>query len=269
MKTIFITGASSGIGKEIAKLFQQNGWNVIATMRKPELETELGKLDRVKLVSVDVTNVGSIRQAISQGIASFGGIDVLVNNAGYYILGPLESASHEQIRQQIDTNLIGLIDVTKEMVPYFRKQRSGCIINLSSIAGVVAIPLQSLYHAAKWGVEGFSESLQYELRPYNIRVKLIEPGTIKTDFLGRSMTKLENNEKEYQSYVDIVTNNIFKSLEKGSAPKEVAQTIWKAATDNKFKLRYPTGYLKELTYIRSILPKKTFFALMRNIMEKQ
>ena len=102
----------------------------------------------------------------------------------------IEAATHEQIKRQIDTNLLGLIEVTKEIIPHFRKQKSGTIVNLSSIAGVVSIPLQTLYHATKWGVEGFSESLQYELRPFNIRVKIIEPGVINTNFLGRSMTQL-------------------------------------------------------------------------------
>lgn len=269
MKTVFITGASSGIGKETAKLFQVMGWNVIATMRNPSAEEELVKLKNVKVLQCDVTNQDSIKTAISEGINTFKSIDALVNNAGYYILGPFETATHEQIKQQIDTNLLGLIEVTKEIIPYFRKQKSGTIINLSSIAGVISIPLQSLYHATKWGVEGFSESLQYELRPFNIRVKIIEPGVIKTDFYGRSMTLVQGNAlTDYEPYTQKVINNILKNGEKGSTPDEVAKTIYKAATDNKTKLRYPTGNSKEMVSLRAMLPQKIFHSLVRSTMEK-
>jgi len=269
MGTVLITGASSGIGRETAKLFRQMGWNVIATMRTPEVEEELSKFENVKLLQCDVTDQDSIKAAVKEGIDCFGKIDVLVNNAGYYLLGSLESASHDQIKRQIDTNLLGLIDVTKEVIPHFRKQKSGTIINLSSIAGVVSIPLQSLYHATKWGVEGFSESLQYELRPLNIRVKLIEPGVINTNFLGRSMTLARDETlAEYEPYSQRVLNNIFENGKKGSPPDVVAKTIYKAATDNKKKMRYPTGNFKSLITLRSVLPLKVYLALVRSIMEK-
>ncbi|MCL2819140.1 MAG: SDR family oxidoreductase, partial [Actinomycetia bacterium] len=167
-RTVFITGASSGIGRQTALLFQERGWNVIATMRDPRSEEELGQLDKVLVTRCDVTDPDSIRTAIDDGLSAFGSIDVLVNNAGYYLLGPLEAMTYEQIRRQIDTNLVGVILVTMAMVPHFRERRAGTIINLSSIAGVVSIPLQSLYHATKFGVEGFSEALRYELRPFGI-----------------------------------------------------------------------------------------------------
>ncbi|GBF34412.1 short-chain dehydrogenase [Desulfocucumis palustris] len=269
MKTVFITGASSGIGKETAKLFQERGWNVIATMRNPQAEKELVQLKNIKILQCDVTEQNSIKTAVNEGIKAFGNIDVLVNNAGYYILGPFEAATHEQIKRQIDTNLFGLIEVTKEIVPHFRKQKSGTIINVSSIAGIISIPLQTLYHATKWGVEGFSESLQYELRPFNIRVKIIEPGVIKTDFYGRSMTVMQDDEiKEYESYSQKVVKNILKNGEKGSSPDGVAKTIYKAATDNSTKLRYPTGYSKEMISIRAMLPLKVYTSLVRSAMEK-
>jgi len=269
MKTVFITGASSGIGKETAKLFSKKGWNVIATMRNPQAEKELTKLKNVKLVQCDVTNQNSIKTAIEEGIKAFNSIDVLINNAGYYILGPFEASTHEQIKRQIDTNLFGLIEVTKEMIPYFRKQKSGVIINLSSIAGIISIPLQSLYHATKWGVEGFSEALRYELRPFNIRVKIIEPGVIKTDFYGRSMTITKNDAlTEYEQYSKKVINNILKNGEKGSEPNVVAKTIYKAAADNSQKLRYPAGKSKEMIFLRKIMSYKVFASLVKRAIEK-
>jgi len=269
MSTVFITGAASGIGRETVKLFQTKGWNVIAALRNPSKEEELVQLKNVKVLQCDVTDQDSVKKAVQQGLDAFAHIDVLVNNAGYYLLGPLEMATHEQIKRQLDTNLLGLIGVTKEIVPHFRKQKYGTIINISSIAGVISIPLQSLYHATKWGVEGFSESLQYELRQFNILVKIIEPGIIKTDFYGRSMTLLQDNTAmAYEPYAEKVINNVFKSESKGSAPDRVAKTIYQAATDNKTKMRYTTGHLKEMAFLRTILPQRAFQALVRAVMEK-
>lgn len=269
MKTVFITGTSSGIGKAAANFFHLKGWNVIATMRNPAVEKELNKLENVAVLECDVTDSDSIKNAIKTGIQIFGSIDVLVNNAGYYLIGSLEAATDEQIRRQVDTNLLGVIRVTKEIIPYFRKQLSGTIINISSIAGNVTFPLQTLYHATKWGVEGFSESLQYELKQFNIKVKIIEPGVTKTDFFGRSMTVTKNdNLKVYDSYYQKVMKNLTKSVEKGSNPEEIAKTIYKAAIDNNPRLRYLTGKLNEIVYIRKLLPVRLFRAIVRFVMER-
>ena len=269
MKTVFVTGASSGIGKETAKLFQKKGWNVIATMRNPQKEEELTKLNNVKVVHCDVTDQSSIKAALQEGISAFKGIDVLVNNAGYYTVGPLETATHKQIERQIDTNLLGLIDVTKEIIPYFREQKSGTVINISSIAGVISIPLQSLYHATKWGIEGFSEALQYELNPFNIRVKIIEPGIIKTDFYGRSMTVLKDETiNAYESYSQKVIGNLLAQGNNGSDPCVVAEAIYKAALDSSKKLRYSIGKAKGLIPLRKLLPFGFFSKSIRSVIEK-
>lgn len=269
MKTVFITGASSGIGRETAKLFCNNGWNVIATMRKTEIDIEINKKKNVKILRCDVTNTESIKQAIKEGIDYFGKIDLLINNAGFYTIGVLEAATEEQIRRQLDTNLFGLINTTKEMLPYFRKQKSGMIINISSIAGRTTVPLQALYHATKWGVEGFSESLQYELRPFNIKVKIIEPGVIKTDFYGRSMTVMENNDlDDYKAYSQKVISNLITNGNNGSDPLEVAETIFKAANSKSDKMRYPVGKSKNLIALSSILPDKVFHNLVSAQMQK-
>ncbi len=269
MQTILITGASSGIGKETAKLFQAKGWNVIATMRKPQEEKELVQLEHIKVLPCDVTDRDSIKAAVSEGIKSFGRIDAVVNNAGFYTLGTLEAATHAQIERQIDTNLSGLIAVTKEIIPHFRQQKSGTIINLSSIAGMISIPLQSLYHATKWGVEGFSESLRYELRPFHIHVRIIEPGVINTDFYHRSMTVTQDNTlTAYEPYSEKVIKNILKNGEKGSDPAEVAKTIYKAAVDQSSKLRYPTGYSKGMISLRKMLPLRFYTSIIRSAMER-
>ena len=267
MKTVFITGASSGIGKETAKIFQKSGWNVIATMRNPKTENELTKLKNVSVIKCDVTDQNSINTAVAEGFAAFNGIDVLVNNAGFYSVGPLEAATHEQIKRQIDTNLLGLINVTNKVIPFFRKQKSGTIINLSSIAGIISIPLQTLYHATKWGVEGFSEALRYELQPFNVHVKIIEPGVINTDLWSRSITILKDDTlTEYEFYSQKIIGKILKNGANGSSPKGVAEIIYKAATDNSKKLRYPAGKSKELIFLRKIMPLGFFVMLIKKFM---
>ena len=269
MKTVFITGASSGIGRETAKFFQEKGWNVVATMRRPELERELIKFENVLVVQCDVTKVEIIRLAIEAAIKAFGHIDVLVNNAGYYTVGTLEEATKEQIERQLDTNLLGLIETTQLVLPYLRKNGRGVIINLSSIAGIVSIPLQALYHATKFAVEGFSESLQYELRPFNIKVKLIESGIIKTEFCGRSMTVTENTYlEEYQNYSKHVVANLVQNGNNGSSPRDVAEIIFKAATDGKNKMRYPVGKMRSIMIVRKLLPLGIYQKLVTAILEK-
>ncbi|MDR0777984.1 MAG: SDR family oxidoreductase [Methanomassiliicoccaceae archaeon] len=269
MRTVLITGSSSGIGRETAKIFQRNGWNIIATMRRPEEEKELTELDNVKVIRCDVTDTESIDAAVTGGISAFGMIDVLVNNAGYYTIGPLEAATYDQIRDQIDTNLIGTINVTKRMLPHMREQRSGTIVNVSSIAGLVSLPLQSLYHATKWGMEGFSEALHYELRPFNIRVKLIEPGVIRTDFYGRSKTVLHDETlPEYCGYSEKVVNNVLARGEKGSPPEIIAGTIYKASTDSNGRMRYRAGRSKAIVTLRKLLPFRVYSSFVRRVMEK-
>ncbi len=269
MKTVLITGASSGIGRETAKLFQQKGWNVIATMRKPEIEDELNKLSNVELLYCDVTDNNSMKEAIDKGIRRFGAIDVLVNNAGYYTVGPLEAATAEQIKRQIDTNLLGVINMTKAILPHFRERQAGVIINLSSIAGIVSIPLQSLYHATKFAIEGFSESLQYELNAFHIKVKLIEPGTIKTNFCGRSMTITQDESlTTYSEYANKVLANLIRNGNAGSMPIGVAKTIYKAAIDNRRKMRYSVGRMKGMIKMKKVLPLHVYQYMVKSIIEK-
>ena len=146
-QTVLITGASSGIGKASAKFFQEKGWNVIATMRTPEKEEELGKLENVLLARLDVLDLESIKNAVQLGIEKFGKIDVLVNNAGYGAYGPLEAFPRENIVRQFNTNVIGLLDVTRAIIPHFRSNQSGTVINISSVGGKMTFPLGTLRSA--------------------------------------------------------------------------------------------------------------------------
>lgn len=241
-KTIFITGASSGLGKETAKLFQSKGWNVIATMRQPESETELSCLTNVLVTKLDVLDITTIKNAVNEGIQKFGKIDVLLNNAGYGAYGPLESFPREKIIRQFNTNVIGLLDVTQALLPHFRQNKSGVIINISSIGGKMTFPLGALYHGTKFAVEGISEALSYEVEQFNGKVKIIEPGSIATDFAGRSID-FNNDETlaEYQPLVGKVMSAIPALYQNASPANVIAAVVYEAATDETNQLRYAAG----------------------------
>jgi NADP-dependent 3-hydroxy acid dehydrogenase YdfG len=241
-KTILITGASSGIGKETAKFFHEKGWNVVATMRKPEIETELTGLENVLVTKLDVLDLVSINQAITYGIEKFERIDVLLNNAGYGAYGPLESFPREKILRQFNTNVIGLLDVTRAILPHFRENKNGIIMNVSSMGGKMTFPLGSLYHGTKFAVEGISESLRYEVEQFGGSVKIIEPGSIATDFAGRSFDF--NNDEKLTAYQNIVTKimTVFpEMIKKASTTNVVTEVIYEAATDGTKRLRYMAG----------------------------
>ncbi|WP_267396480.1 MULTISPECIES: SDR family oxidoreductase [unclassified Sphingomonas] len=241
-KTILITGTSSGLGRATAKLFQAKGWNVVATMRSPERETELNRLDRVLVTRLDVQDTASIETAIDAGIDAFGRIDVLVNNAGYGAYGPLEATSGESIRRQFDVNVLGPLATAKAIIPHFRANRAGTLVNIASIGGRLAFPLGALYHGTKFAIEGISEALHYELGMLGIRVKVIEPGAMKTDFAGRSFD-FSNDESipEYQPMVQSVMAAFGPFMEGGSSPEQVAELVHTAATDDSDHLRYAAG----------------------------
>jgi len=245
MKSIVITGASSGIGKATAKYFAEQGWKVAATMRKPENETELNQLENVSIYQLDVTDDASINKAAESIISDFGTVDVLLNNAGYGLAGAFEAASKEKIKRQFDTNVFGLMEVTRAFLPHFRSNKAGVIMNVSSIGGLITFPFISLYHSTKWAVEGFSESLSYELGELGIQVKIIEPGGVSTDFGGRSMDFAMNPELEdYNEALGIFQQKMSDRQASGlgaSTAEYLAEEIFKAATDGKNQLRYLVG----------------------------
>jgi len=267
-KVILITGASTGIGLHTAKLFQAKNWKVAATMRSPDKVTELQKIVDLECFRLDVTDTNSIKEAIAATLDRFGRIDVVVNNAGYGLLGAFETASPEQIERQFETNVLGLMSVCREILPYFRDQKRGTIVNVTSIGGRVTFPASSLYNATKWAVEGFSESLHYELEPFNIRVKIIEPGPIKTDFYDRSR---ESTRKEGLTAYDSFVARVDETMTKGglSAPdgEIVAQKIYDAVTDRSKRLRYGVN-TKGLLVLRRLLPERLFYAIIKKIIIK-
>jgi len=265
-QTILITGASTGIGRATAQLFAQRGWNVAATMRSPEKAAADTKhwpaRANVFLTRLDVTDEDSIRAAIRDTLARFGQIDAVVNNAGYGLVGPFEASTPEQIERQVGTNLIGVMNVVREILPYFRKQGGGTIVNVSSVGGRITFPLYSLYHATKWGLEGFSEALQFELRSHNIRVKIIEPGPIKTDFYDRSMDLTKKpGLTAYDNYVARAMPKLQEANETAPGPELVARVIFRAVTDGSWKLRYSANGAMFLA-LRRLFPESWFRAIV-------
>ncbi len=265
-KTILITGASSGIGRATARLFQAKGWNVIATMRDPDSESDLTALERTLVTRLDVQDTGSISLAVEAALNRFGRIDALLNNAGYGAYGPLEATPLEKIRRQFDTNVIGLMATTQALLPHFRKQGNGVIVNISSIGGRVTFPLGTLYHGSKFAVEGLSEALHYELAPLGIRVKIIEPGRVKTDFGGRSFDfSNDTSLAEYQPLVQALARALGPGSGEGSSPEAVAEIIFTATTDGTEQLRYEaTPDAVQLLARRRAVDDATFFSGVRN-----
>jgi NAD(P)-dependent dehydrogenase (short-subunit alcohol dehydrogenase family) len=236
MKTIFITGASAGLGKAAAKLFASKGWKVIATMRKPENEDELNLIDNITLLPLDVTDPDQIAATVQKAIAS-GDIDVVFNNAGYGLIGPLEATTDEQLTRQLNTNVLGVIRVTQAFIPYFREKKNGLFITTTSMGGLLTFPLSSVYHATKWALEGWSESMAFELNQFGIDIKTVSPGGIRTDFINRSL-----DTTSHPAY-DKLTEKLFAGIHEDnfSTAEQIADVVYEAATDGKDKLRYVAG----------------------------
>jgi NAD(P)-dependent dehydrogenase (short-subunit alcohol dehydrogenase family) len=246
-KIIFITGSSSGLGRATAKLFSSKGWKVIATMRNPDKETELDKLAGVVLLPLDVTDPKQIKATVDKAV-TMGGVDVVFNNAGYGMAGPLEGLTDEQIVRMVDTNMMGAIRTTKAFIPYFRERRAGLVINTTSIGGLITVPFNSMYHATKWALEGWSESMAFELKQFGIGLKTVEPGGMKTDFFTRSFDT--GRHEAYDKLVDKVMSIITdpKQMETYSSPAQIAEVVYEAATDGKDQLRYVAGEDAKATY---------------------
>jgi NAD(P)-dependent dehydrogenase (short-subunit alcohol dehydrogenase family) len=245
-KTILITGASAGIGNASAKFFADKGWNVVATMRTPTADPDLAGYPDVLVPRLDVQDRASIGSAIAAGIERFGKIDALINNAGFSLFGVFEATTRGKIQEQFDVNVFGVMDVTRAILPHFRKNKNGLIINISSRGGLVGLPMISLYCATKYALEGFSESLAYELASQNIVVKIVEPsgGVTNTKFSER-MGQERAQEAALTDYDEFVarTSAAFAGMgaKRKASANEVAQVIYQAATDGTRQLRYFTG----------------------------
>lgn len=239
-RVVLITGASSGIGKATVEKFARQGWRVAATMRDPARAPAFdAPIDNIAVIALDVTKSDTITAAFADIAQRWGAIDIVINNAGYGLVGPFEMTSDQDIRRQIETNVFGVMAVTRAALPAMRARKSGMIIFVASMGGRLTFPYYSIYHATKWAVEGFSESLRFELMPWNIGVKIIEPGAIHTEFYGRS----ESGPRDaalgaYKSHFNRIYTRMSSVGKRAPGPELVADAIWRAATDGSSKIRY-------------------------------
>ena len=283
-----ITGSSSGIGFETSLLLARNGIYTYATMRNLSKSQEILDITKkeclpLKVLTLDVTDEKSTQKAIDMAMHEQNRIDILVNNAGYSLVGALEQISMDEIKEEFETNFFGIIKLIQKVLPLMRKQRSGRIINVSSLAGRIGLPLASAYVSSKFALEGLSESLKYEVQDFEIYVILIEPGVIKTNFIknlkiGKQVITFENSDVNTSSadlpYAEITKKRIsaFKPrFEKGSSPKEVADTILEAVTSDNPKFRYIVGQdASKLMDIRKNTSDEEFGKIVMNsVLEAQ
>lgn len=265
-KTILITGASTGIGYETALYFANRGWNVAATMRSTDVINTLDLHEDIAVMILDVTDPKSIRAAVAETLRRFGDIDVLYNNAGFALAGAFEAVSDREIREQFETNLFGVMNVTREVLPYFRAKNSGVIINTTSSGGLITFPLYSIYNSSKWALEGFMESLQFELKSFRIKIRNIEPASIKSAFTANITFK---SNAVYDDYSRIVQRNTLSSYKNAPTGKVVARVVYKSALNRGYRLRYPaTPSAGLILFLRRLLPLAWFNKLISASLEK-
>lgn len=256
MPTILVTGASSGIGKATVELFAKKDWTVIATMRDPNAAKSFGWTPNIMVVPLDVTNQKTIETARRSVEKQFDSLDVLLNNAGYGLMGSIESCTEKQMMDQFDTNVFGLVRVTKEFLPLLKKSKQASIINISSIVGKMTMPYMGYYAASKHAVVALSEGLWYDLYHTNVRVKVIEPGATNTKFVERKTIGETHNSEDIRKKISW----------KGSPPTTIAKVIWKAANDRSHRLRYHAGQFSTSSLAaRAILPDRLFMEMMRQV----
>jgi NAD(P)-dependent dehydrogenase (short-subunit alcohol dehydrogenase family) len=242
-KTILITGTSSGYGKAIAELFLDRGWNVIATMRRPDPSIFGRPHDRLKVLPLDVTDPDSIGQAIADGAAAFGAIDALVNNAGIGMASIVEATPDSTVREIFETNTFGVFAACRAVIPHMRQQRHGIIINVTSSAAIAPMPLVAIYAASKYAVEGFTESLSYELDPFGIKARLVEPGYAPTTkFTANGASRMDGLiPAEYGAVAQACFAKMMSYPTAYCTEADVAEATFAAATETSGTIRYPAG----------------------------
>lgn len=260
-KTVFITGSSSGLGKACCQHFLDHGWNVVATSRHREGNFLQNDNNNVLYPYLDVTDTTSIKTAVLLAKSHFGHIDVVINCAGFAQMGPLEALSSKQIKQQLETNFFGCVNVIQACLDSL-KQSQGTIVNISSIGGEMSFPLGASYHASKWAIEGLSESIRFELAAFNVKVKLIQPGGLKTNFVNKGMHFSSN--ADYESLTTKMKKLLKKIEPTLPGPEHTADIIYKAVTRNTAQFRYATHACLYKS-LRTLLPDVLWFRLINKM----
>ncbi len=261
-KVVFITGISSGFGKSMSSLLASNGYTVYGTCRKP-CETD----PAVHVLELDVTSQEKVRQCISEVLVKEGRIDILINNAGMHTGGPVEMIPLDHIRQQVETNIMGIIYTIRAVLPGMRKNRSGTIVNIGSIGGLMGLPFQGYYSMCKFALEGLSQSLRMELRPFNIRVIVINPGDFHTrNTANRINTGHTGNDHAYQQQFD-KTLAIIETDENGGAhPDRLAEKMLEILSNKNPRYQYVIASFSQklAVLLQRLIPEKWFDAILRS-----
>lgn len=263
-KVVLLTGASSGIGKKTAQLLAEKGYNVYGTSRKVEFNNK--QKGNIKMIPLDVCDDESVKRAVDYIINKENKIDILINNAGFGIAGSIEDTSILEAKSQLETNFFGAHRMIKEVLPHMRKNGTGKIIIIGSVAGFFSIPFQSMYCAAKYALEGYTEALRLEIKPFGIKACLIEPGDTKTGFTeGRVFVKKANMNSVYETAFKKAIGTMIKDEKNGHDPKEVANIIFKVCKRNNPPIRIVVGFgYKLLRFLKRILPTRIIeFALSK------
>lgn len=253
-QVVLITGVSSGLGKACAEYLSKLGYKVYGTSRKPTAD-----ILPYKIISMDVTNEESVRSAVGEVIAGEGRIDVLMNNAGFGAGGALENFSIEEAWKQLDTNFFGIARVITSVLPFMRANKSGKIINISSIGGLMGLPFQGFYSASKFAIEGYSEALAMEVIPYNIKVVVVNPGDFKTGFTSnRTFTAKDSKGSDYENHFRKAVSIMEKDEQGGSDPIVLARTIVKIIRKKNPKFRYIVGRFDQrlMARLKPLLPHR-------------
>ncbi|MEI5676680.1 MULTISPECIES: oxidoreductase [unclassified Mesorhizobium] len=254
-----VTGASSGIGRATAKALQKAGFRVFGTSRRGSAESS----DGITMLACDVTDDASVAKLVDDVLAEAGRIDLLVNNAGIGLFGGAEESSTAQAKSLFDVNVFGVFRMTNAVLPTMRRQGTGRIVNLSSVQGFIPAPYFALYASTKHAVEGYSESLDHELRPFGIRVVLVEPAYTRTSFED-NLARPDQLLGIYDAARADMTVTVRKAMEKGDAPEVVAETVLKAATDPAPKRRYAAGKMaRQVSFLRRFVPESAFDKSLR------
>ena len=263
MKTVvLITGASSGLGKACAEYLSEKGFIVYGTSRKGSSISSTN----LQMLQMDITQPESVKLAVDKIIAEHGKIDALINNAGMGIGGAAELATENEIKQQMQTNFMGTVNVCNAVLPYMRAARKGKIINVSSLAGAMAIPFQAFYSASKFAVEGYSEALSMEVAPFNIKISIVEPGDFKTGFTSaRVISEATTACPDYNTQFLKSLKLIEKEENNGCNPLKLAKKLHKIIRSKRPKFRYKVGNLLQVTFTKSkaIVPSRWHQALLR------
>jgi len=254
-KVVLITGASSGVGQASARLLSQKGFKVFGTSRNPSIAE---KIIDVEMLALDVRANDSVEACVGAVSNQVGQLDVLVNNAGYEFAGALEELTLDEAKAQFETNFFGVVRMVKAVLPLMRQQKDGQIINISSLAGLTPIPFMGIYSASKFAVEGYTEALRLEVKPFNINVSQIEVGFLKSPMMEHRQGAAQQI-SEYDPWRQRAFNAIREYEEKGPIPELVAETVLKIIGSNTPRLRYVIGQQAKLaSRLRWLLPERTF-----------